>query len=152
MRALLVAALGLAVGGCGMFQSRAEEQREAIVETALDQVGEDYRYGGDDPDEGFDCSGLVVYSYREAGLKLPRSAAAQRNAGRAIKFSEARPGDLLFYRFNDRKPGDLHVVIYLGDGEGVHAPVRNGEVEVIEVGARHWRDRFVGATRYIKDG
>jgi cell wall-associated NlpC family hydrolase len=149
---MVVCPLFLLTAGCGMFQSKADSLRETVVETALDQVGEDYKYGGDDPDEGFDCSGLVVYSYREAGLKLPRSAAAQRKAGRAIKFSEARPGDLLFYRFNDRKPGDLHVVIYLGDGEGVHAPVRNGEVEVIAVGARHWRDRFVGATRYIKDG
>ena len=149
---MVVCPLFLLLAGCGLFQSKADEMREIVVETALDQVGEDYKYGGDDPDEGFDCSGLVVYSYREAGLKLPRSAAAQRKAGRAIKFSEARPGDLLFYRFNDRKPGDLHVVIYLGDGEGVHAPVRKGEVEVIEVTARHWRDRFVGATRYIKDG
>jgi cell wall-associated NlpC family hydrolase len=152
MKALAVALLGAAVAGCGMFQSKADSMRATVVETALDQVGEDYKYGGDDPDEGFDCSGLVTYSYREAGLKLPRSAAAQRKGGRAIKFSEARPGDLLFYRFNDRKPGDLHVVIYLGDGEGVHAPVRNGEVEVIEITARHWRDRFVGATRYIREG
>ena len=107
--------------------------------------------GGADPDDGFDCSGLVWYSYREAGLKLPRSAAAQRKGGRAIKFSQARPGDLLFYRFNDRKPGDLHVVIYLGDDEAVHARVRHGEVDVIKDTARHWRDRFVGATRYIRE-
>ena len=151
MRAPLAAALGLALAGCGMFQSRADEQRETVVETALDQVGEDYQYGGADPDDGFDCSGLVVYSYREAGLKLPRSAAAQRKGGRAIKLSQAKPGDLLFYRFNDRKPGDLHVVIFLGDGEAVHAPVRDGEVEVIKIGARHWRDRYVGATRYIRE-
>jgi cell wall-associated NlpC family hydrolase len=139
------------LAGCGLFQSRADELRETVVETALDQVGEDYEYGGESPDDGFDCSGLVHYSYKEAGLKVPRSAAAQRRGGRAIKFSQARPGDLLFYHFGDRKAGDLHVVIYLGDGEAVHAPVRDGEVEVIEVTARHWRDRYVGATRYIKE-
>lgn len=152
MRALAAALLGAGLlAGCGLFQSKSEAMRETVVETALDQVGEDYRYGGADPDDGFDCSGLVHYSYKEAGLKLPRSAAAQRKGGRPIKFSQARPGDLLFYRFNDRKPGDLHVVIYLGDGEGVHAPVRDGEVEVIQVTARHWRDRYVGASRYIRD-
>ena len=61
-----LAALGmtLALAGCGLFQSKADEMREAVVDTALDQVGEDYKYGGDHPDEGFDCSGLVVYSYR----------------------------------------------------------------------------------------
>ena len=149
---LVAVLLGMTLlAGCGLFQSKAEEMREVVVETALDQVGEDYKYGGADPDDGFDCSGLVWYSYREAGLKLPRSAAAQRKGGRAIKFADARPGDLLFYAFNDRKPGDLHVVIFLGDGEGVHAPVRNGEVEVIQVTARHWRQRYVGATRYIRE-
>lgn len=151
MRTAAAALLAAALAGCALFQSEADAVREVIVETALDQVGEDYRYGGDHPDEGFDCSGLVVYSYREAGLKLPRSAAAQRKAGRAIKFADARPGDLLFYHFGDRKAGDLHVVIYLGDGEGVHAPVRDGEVEVIKVTARHWRDRYVGAARYVRE-
>lgn len=151
MRALAAACVAAMLAGCALFQSEADALREVIVETALDQVGEDYKYGGADPGDGFDCSGLVVYSYREAGLKLPRSAAAQRKAGRAIKFADARPGDLLFYHFGDRKAGDLHVVIYLGDGEGVHAPVRDGEVEVIKVTARHWRDRYVGATRYIRE-
>ena len=151
MRLALAALLAVSLAGCGMFQSKGEKQRDTVVETALDQVGEDYKYGGSNPDDGFDCSGLVVYSYREAGLKLPRTAAAQRKGGRAIKFSDARPGDLLFYYFGDRKKGDLHVVIYLGKGEAVHAPVRDGEVEVIEISARHWRDRYVGATRYIRE-
>ena len=151
MRAALAVLLGTALAGCGLFQSRADELREEIVETALDQVGEDYEYGGDSPSEGFDCSGLVHYSYKEAGIKLPRSASAQKKAGRAIKFADARPGDLLFYHFGDRKAGDLHVVMYVGDGEGVHAPVRDGEVEVIKVTARHWRERYVGAARYIKE-
>ena len=141
----------LLLPACTLFQSEADELREEIVEIALDQVGEDYKYGGADPSKGFDCSGLVFYSYKQAGMKLPRSAAAQRKAGRAIKFSAARPGDLLFYSFGDRKAGDLHVVMYLGNDEGVHAPVREGEVEVIKVTARHWRDRYVGAARYIRE-
>jgi len=140
----------LALPACALFQSEAEELREEIVETALDQVGEDYKYGGADPNKGFDCSGLVFYSYRQAGLKLPRSAAAQKKAGRPIKLRDAQPADLLFYHFGDRKAGDLHVVIYLGDGEAVHAPVRDGEVEVIKVTDRHWRDRYIGAARYIR--
>lgn len=143
------AGLALLASGCAMFQSHGDSLRDTVVETALDQVGEDYRYGGASPKTGFDCSGLVHYSYSQAGLKLARSAAAQRKAGTAIKFGDARPGDLLFYRFNDRKPGDLHVVIYLGGDKAVHAPVRNGEVEKIDISAAHWRKRYVGATRYI---
>ena len=154
MKRIIVTVLitaSLSVTGCAMFQSDEDSLREDIVETALDQVGEDYEYGGADPSDGFDCSGLVYYSYKEAGIKLPRSAAAQRKAGRAVKFSDAKPADLLFYSFGDRKAGDLHVVIYLGDGKAVHAPVRNGEVEEINVAESHWRKRYVGAVSILKD-
>jgi len=151
MRRVLAALLGTALAGCGLFQSKADELRETVVEAALDQVGEDYEYGGESPSEGFDCSGLVQYSYKQAGIKLPRSAAAQKKAGRFVLFKDARPGDLLFYHFGDRKAGDLHVVMFIGNGEGVHAPVRDGEVEVIKITGRHWRDRYIGAVRYIKE-
>ncbi|MGH8481777.1 MAG: NlpC/P60 family protein, partial [Nevskiaceae bacterium] len=66
-------------------------------------------------------------------------------------FRDAKPADLLLYNFGDRKAGDLHVAIYLGDGAAVHAPVRGGEVEVIRVTQRHWRERYVGATRIIRE-
>lgn len=137
--------------GCAMFQSAGDSLRSDIVDTAKDQLGEDYRYGGASPRDGFDCSGLVFYSYGKAGIRLPRSAAAQRKAGTSIPFDRARPADLLFYRFNDRKPGDLHVVLYLGAGKAVHAPVSNGEVEEIDVTAAHWKKRYVGAVSLIKD-
>ena len=151
MRPLLAALLATALAGCALFQSEADELREEIVDTALDQVGEDYEYGGEDPDDGFDCSGLVFYSYGEHGIKLPRSAAAQKRAGKFVLFKDAKPADLLFYHFGDRKKGDLHVVLYLGGGKGVHAPVRDGEVEVIDVTKPHWRKRYLGARRIIRE-
>jgi len=144
--------------GCALFQSDAEDLREDIVETALDQVGEDYEYGGANPRDGFDCSGLVHYSYAENGIKLPRSSREQRKAGRHVNFSEARPADLLFYNFSDvkPKPGEkpplsLHVALYIGDGKAVHAPVRNGEVEVITVTGKYWRQRYLGARRIVRE-
>lgn len=151
MRPLRAALVATTLAGCALFQSAADELREDIVETALDQVGEDYEYGGEDPDDGFDCSGLVFYSYGQAGIKMPRSAAAQSKGGKFVLLKDARPADLLFYHFGDRKAGDLHVVIYLGDGKGVHAPVRDGEVEVIKVTERQWTSRYVGAVRYIRE-
>src|SRR5439155_9901188 len=119
------AAIGmtLLLSACGIFTSSEESLRDDIVDVALDQVGEDYHYGGASPSEGFDCSGLAYYSYGKAGIKLPRSAAEQHKAGKAVKLDDARPGDLVFYSFRDRKKGDLHVVVYLGKGRGVHAPV-----------------------------
>ncbi len=147
-----IALLGAALlaSGCAVFQSSEDSLREWVVDTAQEQIGEDYHYGGADPDDGFDCSGLVYYSYGKAGMKLPRTAAGQRTSGKAIKFSDAQPADLLFYSYGDRKKGDLHVVLYLGDGKAVHAPVRDGEVEEIDITASHWRKRYVGAARYIQ--
>lgn len=143
-------ALVLTLSACGLFQSREDELREEIIETALDQIGEDYLYGGADPDDGFDCSGLVFYSYREAGIKLPRSSTAQRKAGSPVPLKQALPGDLLFYDFGAKKRSALHVAIYLGDEEAVHAPTSDGEVEVIRIGDRAWRERFVGAVRVLR--
>lgn len=151
MRRAALIACAVSLGACGLFQSKADALREEIVDVALDQVGEDYRYGGADPGDGFDCSGLVYYSYGKAGVELPRSAAAQRRAGRPIRFQDARPADLLFYRFGDRRKGSLHVVLYLGGGRAVHAPVADGEVEKINVSRPAWKKRFVGAVRYLKD-
>jgi hypothetical protein len=121
MRRAAIVALALGAVACGLFQSKGDELREDIVDTAMDQVGEDYEYGGADPSDGFDCSGLIYYSYGKSGIELPRSASAQRRAGRPIRFADARPADLLFYNFADRKKGDLHVVMYVGDGKGVRS-------------------------------
>lgn len=145
----LLLALPFAVAGCAIFGSAAEDLREDIVETALDQVGEDYEFGGADPDDGFDCSGLVYYAYGEAGIEVPRSARELQHAGRPVKFSQAQPADLLFYRFGGKK-GPLHVVMYTGDGRGVHAPVSDGEVEEIDVTSKVWKARYVGAVRLLK--
>lgn len=144
--------------GCALFTTDADDVREAIVDIALDQIGEDYEYGGAHPRDGFDCSGLVHYSYREAGITLPRSSREQRKAGRHVNFSEARRADLLFYNFGDvnASPGKkgslaLHVALYLGDGKAVHAPVTDGEVEIIDVTTPHWRKRYLGARRIVQD-
>jgi cell wall-associated NlpC family hydrolase len=151
MRRAAIVALVSSAAACGLFQSKSDELREDIVDTAMDQVGEDYRYGGADPDDGFDCSGLVYFSYGKSGIELPRSAASQRKGGRPIRFADAKPADLLFYNFADRKKGDLHVVMFIGGGRGVHAPVRDGEVEVVDLTKPQWKKRYVGAVRYLKD-
>ncbi len=86
----------------------------AIVDIAFRYVGTPYVYGGASP-AGFDCSGFTWYVYQQAGISIPRSSSAQRNAGTVVSASEARPGDLVWW------PG--HVGIYLGDGQ--HIAARN---------------------------
>lgn len=119
--------------------------REAVLETALGQIGRPYRYGGGDGD-GFDCSGLVQYVYSEAGIALPRTAAQQLRVGAPVKLSQAAPGDLVFFRID----GGMHVGIYVGDGRVVHAPAPGKEVTVAPVTTPYWRDHFIEAVRVLR--
>lgn len=96
----------------------AEEQRirDAVVDKALDQVGDAYGSGGDGPNM-FDCSGLVVYAWRSVGVDLTHYSWAQYKQTERISLKDAVPGDLAFYFEN----GAHHVAIYIGDGKVVHA-------------------------------
>jgi cell wall-associated NlpC family hydrolase len=147
--ALLSLAAALLLCGCTDWGPAPERaKREAIVETALGQVGRPYRYGGDSPD-GFDCSGLVEYSYAEAGISVPHNTTALRSTGSHISLGNARPGDLLFYRFSN-SASSLHVAIYLGHGKMVHAPASGREVSVIHTDQDPWPGRFLGAVRVLR--
>lgn len=119
--------------------------RGIIVTEALGQIGRPYRYGGATP-EGFDCSGLVQYSYAQGGVALPRTTGEQLKAGQEIALSEAEPGDLLFYKLN----GALHVALYVGDGRAVHAPARGKQVIVAPVAIPYWQQSFITAIRVLR--
>ena len=117
-----------------------------LVMQALSLVGVRYRFGGNTPDGGLDCSGFVNYVFREAeGKKLPRNAADMSKVGSQVDAAELEPGDLVF--FNTRKRPNSHVGIYLGEQRFIHAPSRGGGVEVVNMSDRYWRTRFNGARR-----
>jgi cell wall-associated NlpC family hydrolase len=92
---------------------------QQIVDYARSQIGVPYVYGGSTPYEGFDCSGLVMWAYAQAGIQLPRIAADQGHAG--VETSEPAPGDIVFWP-------DYHVGIYVGDGLMVDASVPGAPV------------------------
>lgn len=98
------------------------------VMAARSAVGRPYVWGSTGP-SGFDCSGLMVWSYRQAGVALPRTSQAQRHAGRRVSLSEARPGDLVTYRSDAS-----HVGMYVGNGQVVHAPYPGARVRYDPVG------------------
>jgi len=123
--------------------SPAGDVGQAVVNAATSLVGSPYRYGGRGPN-GFDCSGLVYYSYRAAGVEVPRTSAQQFRASTPIGIDAARPGDLLFFHYSRNVS---HVAIYLGDQRFVHAPSTGGRVSVESLRQAHYRDRFVGAGR-----
>jgi cell wall-associated NlpC family hydrolase len=134
----------LLMQGCS-WGSRPDTEpiRNDAMLAALSQVGKPYRSGGAGPD-GFDCSGLVQYSYALAGVQLPRSTRDQRKVGETVDFEDARAGDLLFYRF-DSWSGVDHVALYLGDGHAIHAPANGRAVVVTDVTSKYWRKNFVEA-------
>ncbi|ALG09611.1 NlpC/P60 family protein [Kibdelosporangium phytohabitans] len=102
------------------------------VSAALSRRGDAYVWGGTKPG-GFDCSGLTLWSYAQAGISLPRTSRAQFGAGRSVPKDQLRPGDLLFY---GTSAGSIHhVSMYIGDGNIVHAstygvPVKSGPMSI----------------------
>lgn len=115
-----------------------------VVAVAQQMVGKPYRYGGNTP-RGFDCSGLVQYSYSQAGHAVPRSTTEQYSRARTIPYAQRAPGDLLFFRI-DGKPS--HVGIYLGNGRFVHAPSSGKQVEYASLANDYWSQRLVKVGRF----
>ncbi len=112
---------------------------------ALTMVGTPYRYGGKTP-KGFDCSGLVHYSYARAGVKVPRTTDQQRKRSRRVSWKAMRPGDLLF--FNQLGKRSSHVGLYIGNHRFVHAPSSGKSVHVSVLTSRYWRRHFAEARRF----
>ena len=128
--------------GGGALMSSA--QLTAMVQAALSRRGMPYVWGAAGP-TSFDCSGLVEWSFAQAGLVMPRVAADQALTGEAVPVSQLAPGDLLFYRTDPTDPGYIsHVAIYLGNGWMIQAPQPGMNVEVVpaDIGAG-----FAGAVR-----
>lgn len=114
-------------------------------EIASSMVGKPYRYGGNSP-RGFDCSGLVHYSYRNAGISVPRSTNTQRAQSRRVSRTSIQTGDLLF--FNQEGKYSSHVGIYLGNNRFVHAPSSGKRVRVDSLSDQYWQKNFVDARRF----
>ena len=124
------------------FSSGAHE----LAMNALSVIGINYRYGGNNPETGFDCSGMVRHVVRNAlGLDLPRTARDMAQFGKRIPLDDLKPGDLVF--FNTMRRAFSHVGIYLGDNRFVHAPSTGGQVRIEDMSARYWVARFEGARR-----
>lgn len=105
-----------------------------------------YRYGGNTPDSGFDCSGFVRHVYKHTlGMSLPRTSHEISQRGSKLSLSNLQPGDLVFY--NTMHKSYSHVGIYLGDGKFVHSPRAGSSVRVENMNERYWTARYNGARR-----
>lgn len=119
-----------------------------VLMRALGLVGTPYRYGGNTPDSGFDCSGLVAYVYRDMlELRLPRtSRELAQIQGPRIAQDRLAPADLVFFGTGHSVS---HVGIYVGEGRFVHAPSTGGTVRLDHLDGPYWRDHYTGARRVV---
>lgn len=133
----------LLLGACGsapparspVHPSLSSEQGSDLAIHALGLVGTPYRYGGNTPESGFDCSGLIGYVYRyRAGRPPPRTVAQLAGFGQPVGAPDLRTGDLVIFG------GDpaWHAGIYVGEGRFVHAPSTGGTVRLDRLDNRYW--------------
>lgn len=144
----LLAIGALAVVGCSSTPARNDSIAALAVQHALKMQGKPYRYGGNTP-AGFDCSGLVQYSYGRAGWRLPHGTQALLKISRSIARSQLQHGDLLF--FNEEGKASSHVGIYIGNDRFVHAPSTGKWVQVAALNQPYWRKHFAGVRRLKAD-
>jgi len=128
--------------------------RTRVVKTALEAMGEPYRWGANSADRGFDCSGLVWYAYTSQGIDVPRVSSDQARAGRDVppEAARLRPGDILL--FGDGAGRVTHVGLYVGEERFIHSTTSGGvTVSSLDPGAdayeRWWVRRWVGARRVL---
>jgi cell wall-associated NlpC family hydrolase len=115
------------------------------VNAALGVVGTPYRWAGESPASGFDCSGLVRWAYGRVGVELPHNSYALYGEGRRVPARETQleAGDILFFE------GLGHVGLYVGSGRMVHSPETGRHVEVVRLAATNYGARLVGARRVV---
>ncbi|MBX9761815.1 MAG: C40 family peptidase [Pseudomonadaceae bacterium] len=119
-----------------------------VLFRALGLVGTPYRYGGNTPDGGFDCSGLIGYVYRDAaGISLPRSTREMISMrAPAVGRDALQSGDLVFFATNGGRQVS-HAGIYVGDGRFVHAPSTGGTVRLDSLSNTYWQRTYLNAKR-----
>jgi cell wall-associated NlpC family hydrolase len=124
------------------WSSKAQE----VMMQALSLTGIQYKYGGNSPDTGFDCSGFVRYVFNQAAkITLPPTARAISQLGTTVKKEELQPGDLVF--FNTLKSAFSHVGIYMGNNKFIHSPRSGASVRVESMESSYWSSRYNGAQR-----
>jgi cell wall-associated NlpC family hydrolase len=121
------------------------ESTTSMIVSATSMIGQPYRYGGAAPG-GFDCSGLVSYAAASAGIRIPRTAAEQMQAGQPVARRDLQAGDLIFMHLSGK---ELHVAIALDRQLFVHAPSSRGKVRIDSLLAPPYAAAFIGARRVV---
>ena len=126
--------------------SAVVDKTETLINNAMQLIGVRYRWGGNTPQSGLDCSGFVRYVFNDTfGFLLPRKSSQMSKVGLQIGKEELQPGDLVF--FNTMRHAFSHVGIYVGDNKFIHAPSRGKSIRVDDMTKVYWEKRYNGARR-----
>lgn len=125
----------------------SKKEVSSIIATAKNYMGVPYVWGGETPEEGFDCSGFLEYVFARNGIRIPRTADIQYNLGRLVKPSQLEVGDLVF--FTTYEPGASHCGIYIGNGNFIHASTTRG-VGIDNLDNAYWSARYYGGKHIVK--
>jgi cell wall-associated NlpC family hydrolase len=149
--------------GCSIFKSAADDRGDTgggkedphvsydgtfgseILRTAMGQYGKKYAYGKAHPKEGFDCSGLIWYAFRQHGIKVPRTSALLARGGKPVARSNMRQGDIIVFRIGKR----MHAGIVADRGRFLHSPSSGLTVRLERINSQYWKNRVAAIRRYV---
>jgi cell wall-associated NlpC family hydrolase len=121
------------------------EQAHDVTIYAISLVGTPYRHGGNTPETGFDCSGLIGHVYKTRGsVAMPRTVSRLQDAGQSVPPDSIRSGDLVIF---SQRGEATHAGIYVGANRFVHAPSKGGEVRLESLSSKHWAAQQVAFRR-----
>ncbi|MCY0865509.1 MAG: peptidoglycan-binding protein [Sulfobacillus sp.] len=129
----------------GVNRGAVSANGTAAVGLAMKYLGYSYRFGGNSPATGFDCSGFTQWVYGQVGISLPRTSYAQWNVGTHVSYDQLQPGDLVFFSTDGIFAN--HVGIYLGNGEFISAATPSQGVIIQSLSAPYWSQTYDGAVQ-----
>jgi cell wall-associated NlpC family hydrolase len=134
---------------CSLFlQVNDQPVKADIVTLAKQYLDVPYRYGGSTP-AGFDCSGYILYLFRQLGKELPRTADQQAAVGKPVAIGKLRPGDVVFFATGDDEPDISHTGLYIGDQQFIHASATAEKIIISNLTEPYWRKTFRSARQII---
>jgi cell wall-associated NlpC family hydrolase len=136
----------VAAGAASPLTGTSAELRQSAAQLALSYLGMPYLWGGESPETGFDCSGLVQYVYGRHGVRVPRVAEDQADVGYPVPPDQLAPGDAVF--FADSTGYIHHEGLYIGGGLFVHAPKTGDVIKISSLGESYYAGQYAGARRY----
>lgn len=161
VKKLVVIAVFLMIAACSSYKPSRQitltspitvpASADEVSMSAMSLIGTPYVWGGNTPESGFDCSGLIVYVYRNSGIKLPRTTIAMSSMiSPSVRKNALQTGDLVFFATNGSRKVS-HAGIYVGNGRFVHAPSSGGVVKLNNLNESYWSRNFVVGKRVIQN-